>query len=230
MQLRRKLRIRLIANNVDSDPYSQPLPGLVRRVDWGGQRKPYRQARPVAERQAKGAPLGNQAAGDFRLLCSKGYGFADRARSGFPGFVRSESPACELAVHLCQIDGAADGAAEQLRRQPVRARLTVQHREERGASSTTLFIPGCFAPFGDQLVNQRGPRPDVLADKAPGALPAAFQRGDPQFIIFDPQKDLVADADTKRLAIGRRNHHATVFVDTQARLCVRWDGIRRARR
>jgi len=53
----------------------------------------------------------------------------------------------------------------------------------------------------------------MLPDKALGALQAALQRGDPQFIILDPQKDFISDADTKCLAKRSRDHHATVLID-----------------
>src|SRR5215470_13451554 len=65
------------------------------------------------------------------------------------------------------------------------------------ASRTILFIPGRLAPFGDQLIYQRRTWFHVLADKFLRSLKAAFQRGDPQLVILDPQHDFIPHIDAK---------------------------------
>jgi hypothetical protein len=54
----------------------------------------------------------------------------------------------------------------------------------------------------------------MLPDKALRSLEAAFQRRDPQFVIFDPQYDFISDADTKRLAKRSGDDDTAVFIDT----------------
>src|SRR5690348_8248319 len=84
------------------------------------------------------------------------------------------------------------------------------------ASKTILFTLGCPAALRDQLVNQRGTRPYMLADKPLRPLDPAFQGSDAQFVIFHSQNDFVAGIDAQRFAKLRGNHNTAIFIHAQA--------------
>src|SRR5438128_936567 len=87
------------------------------------------------------------------------------------------------------------------------------------ASSTTLFIARSLAPFRNQFVNQRSPRLHVFAHKPLGALNAAFQSRNTQFIALNSQDHFVANTDPQPLAKRGRDHHAPVLVDPHPCFC-----------
>jgi hypothetical protein len=84
------------------------------------------------------------------------------------------------------------------------------------ASRTILFISGRLAPFCNQLIDQRRTWFNVLADEPLRSLDAAFQRGDPQLVIFDPQNDFIPDIDAKGFAKCGGDNDSAIFVDAQA--------------
>src|ERR1035437_4046922 len=84
------------------------------------------------------------------------------------------------------------------------------------ASSTILFILGCLAAFGEQLIDQRHAGFYILPGAALGPLNAPLLGRDSQLIVLDPQHNFISNLNAKRLTECRRNNDATVFVDALA--------------
>src|SRR5450631_585318 len=88
------------------------------------------------------------------------------------------------------------------------------------ASSTILLTLGRLAPFSDQLIDERDSGLDVLSYMPLCPLDATFHGGDPQFVLFQAQDNLVTWFDAERFAEGSWYYDAAVFVDPQPRFCV----------
>jgi hypothetical protein len=67
--------------------------------------------------------------------------------------------------------------------------------------------------FGNQLVHQRGAWFYMLPDKTLGSLDAPLKGRDAQFVVFNPQHDLITDLYTQRPAKGGGDNDAAIFVD-----------------
>src|SRR5712692_4356723 len=74
------------------------------------------------------------------------------------------------------------------------------------------FFPGRFAPFSDQLVNQRYAGFYILSHQPLRSSDPVFQRGDPQFVVFESQYDFVPRIDAQRLAKRSGDDEAAIFV------------------
>jgi hypothetical protein len=124
------------------------------------------------------------------------------AQRWLPGVVRAEPSIDKFTVHFRQIHRAGGCGAEKLGRQLVSTRLLVENGKQCEASNTTLFIAGRPAMFRDQFVHQRRIALDVLTDQPLRSFQVVFQGADAQFVVLNPQNDLVAHSRPQPLAKG----------------------------
>ena len=131
----------------------------------------------------------------------------------------------EFGLNFGEIDCADDGAGEQIGSQLVRARFVADEGEDGGSveddpirnvhpnCSRHLFAPGGFTALGEQFMDQRGARLQVLAGALLRALDAPLLGGDAEFVVFNAEHDFVADLDAEGFAKGRGDYDAAVFVN-----------------
>jgi hypothetical protein len=84
------------------------------------------------------------------------------------------------------------------------------------ASSTILLTFGCLAAFGYEFVGQRPPRLYISPDAPLRPFQAAFQGGDPQFIVLDSQHHLVPCVNAHGFAKSSWDYDASVFVNPES--------------
>jgi len=87
------------------------------------------------------------------------------------------------------------------------------------ASSTTLFTLRGLASLREQFINQRRTPLYILPRTALRPLDSSLLGRDAQFVIFDPQHDLIPNLDAEGLAKGRRNHDTSVLVYACSGFC-----------
>jgi hypothetical protein len=73
-----------------------------------------------------------------------------------------------------------------------------------------LVIPGSLTPLREQLSDQGSTGLQVALSTALRALDAPLLRGDPQFIVSDPQQDFIPDIDPKGLTKRSRDDDTTI--------------------
>src|SRR5712671_72988 len=93
------------------------------------------------------------------------------------------------------------------------------------ASSTILFTPRRLAALRDQFVHQRLSRRHVSPHQFLGLGQSLPQRGDSQFVVFNPENDRIAGINAESPAKGSGDHHAAVFIDTGVSLFGAHDSV-----
>jgi hypothetical protein len=73
-------------------------------------------------------------------------------------------------------------------------------------------MPGVLTAFRAQLIDQRFAALYILSSAALRPLDAALLGRDAQFVVFNPQNDLISNLDAKRLAEGGGDYDAPVLI------------------
>jgi hypothetical protein len=73
---------------------------------------------------------------------------------------------------------------------------------------------GGLAAFRQQLIHQRCTALYVLPGTALRPLDTALLGRDAQFVVFDPQHDLISNLDTQSLAKGRGDYDTAILIHT----------------
>src|SRR5271166_4202006 len=82
------------------------------------------------------------------------------------------------------------------------------------ASSTTLFLfmSGCYATLGQQFVNQRRAGFHIMPGALLRPLDAALLSRDAQFVVLDPQHNLISYLNAKGFTEGCRDNNAAILI------------------
>jgi hypothetical protein len=160
--------------------------------------------------------LRHQVTGDSRLLFVECQNFPNRTSGVLPSLYRSPASAHQLGLHFGKIHSAAHRAGQQLGSQFLPSRLTVNDgknggRIEHNPIHLRLFTPGGRAAFREQFIDQRRAL-YVLPRAALRPLDAALLGRNAQFVVFDPQHDLISNLDAKGLTKRRRDYDTAILV------------------
>jgi hypothetical protein len=73
------------------------------------------------------------------------------------------------------------------------------------------------AALREQLIDQRGAALYILPGSALRPLDAPLLGRDAQFVVFDPQHDLISNLDAKSPSKGSGNHNPAILVHSRSR-------------
>jgi hypothetical protein len=110
-----------LPDDMNPEAQIQFLPRFIGSIDGRSQRKCESQTCPVSQGQTQRERSSDQVSCGLGVLGGKSHRLADRAEGSLPSISRVQPTLYQLALHFGQIYGAADGGAQKLRRQPLRA-------------------------------------------------------------------------------------------------------------